>query len=58
MPIGKISVIKQYFSTPERPVITQELVELRKDDKKSFDELAKLCAEALGEELIEPKGAV
>ena len=51
MSIGKITAIKKYFSVPDKPVTTNELVELRKDNREGFDELAELCAEALGEEL-------
>lgn len=51
MAIGKIMAIRTFFSTPEKPVTTQELVELRKGSHESFDELAELCAKALGEEL-------
>lgn len=50
--VGKVQAIKDYFSTPEKPVTNQELIALRRDDKKGFDELAELFAKALGEELL------
>ena len=52
MPIGKIAAIRKYFSVPDKPVTTAELVELRRDNIPGFDELAEGAAEELGEELI------
>lgn len=51
MPIGKIKAIKDYFSTPDKPVTTMELTELRRDNIPGFDELAEGAAKELGEEL-------
>ena len=49
--ISESGAIKQYFSTPERPVTFEELKELALKDKPGFHELAVGAAKALGVEL-------
>lgn len=51
MTITKIKAIRDYFSTAEKPITSQELIELRKASSDSFDELAEGAAKELGEEL-------
>ena len=40
--MSKANALKTFFSTPEKPVTTAELLEFRKADKAGFDELAAL----------------
>lgn len=51
MTISKVTALKTFFSTKTKPITNTELLALRREDKESFDELAKLCAVELGEEL-------
>lgn len=44
----KVQALRDYFSTPEKPVANTELIELRRADPKGFDELAEAAAKALG----------
>jgi len=46
--ISIVSAIKEYFSTPEKPVTTDELKAL---GVQGIKELAPACAEALGKKL-------
>lgn len=52
MEITRIQALKQYFSTPEKPLTNSELIELRKADPKGFNELAALVAKELGATII------
>jgi hypothetical protein len=51
-----IQAIKTYFGQgPDaRPIETKELMVLRKSDPKGYDEIVKLCGEALGVEIVSP----
>ena len=44
----RTEAIKEFFSTPEKPVTNSELIELRRADKEGFDELGEACLKALG----------
>jgi hypothetical protein len=44
---SKVQVIREYFNTPEKPITSAELMDLAKNDRKGYDELAILCAKAL-----------
>ena len=44
----KSVAIKEYFSDSTRPVTGSEMIEFMKADREGFNEVAKLCAEALG----------
>ena len=48
--ISKVMAIKEYFSTEENQVTSDELLALRKDPA-AYDELAGDAAKALGKEL-------
>lgn len=45
----RAQAIKQFFSTPEKPVTNHELIEFRKADEKGYDEIGDLCIKALEE---------
>ncbi len=47
----KTGALKAFFSTEEKPITNQELLDLRRADAKGYDELAELCLVALGETL-------
>lgn len=48
--MSTIEAIKKYFSTPERPVTNQELMELKRGTKvEEWEKLGQDCAKALGE---------
>lgn len=55
-PIKKADALTEFFSTPEKPVTSSELLSFRKHDVAGFDELAALAAKALGRELIQREG--
>lgn len=46
----RIEAIKTYFGQGEdaRPVTNAELINFRKEDAAGFNEIAELCAQALG----------
>ena len=48
-------VLQEFFSTPEHPITTKELIDLRKADPTGYMEIAQECAKALGVELDAPK---
>lgn len=45
----KIEAMKQVLSTPQRPVTTKELTDLKKADPRSFEELGTLALAQLGQ---------
>ncbi len=51
--IGRLEAIRMIFNGEDgtRKLSNRELIDLNKD-KKNFNELAELCAEELGKELI------
>ena len=49
--IKKAASLKEYFSTPERPVTNKELMDLVRTDKEGYDELAIGAAKELGKVL-------
>ncbi|GAH85500.1 unnamed protein product [marine sediment metagenome] len=51
MALTKVQALKKYFSTKEKPVTNTELIQLRRDDREGFDELAEAASRELGEEL-------
>ena len=49
--IGKVLAIKEFFADSTRPLENSELLKLRKEDPDGFDEIAGLCAKAIGKEI-------
>ncbi len=47
----KTTALKTFFSTEEKPVTNQELLDFRKASVAGYDEIAELCLQALGEQL-------
>ena len=47
---SKVQDLKNFFSTPEKPITNQELIDFRREDPKGFDELAGLAGVALEKE--------
>lgn len=52
--MSKLQAIKAFFNTPGyRPVETKELYDFVKRDREGYNEVARLCAAALGVELLD-----
>ncbi len=43
----KADAIKQFFSVPEKPITSVELIAFRRHDKEGYDKIGELCIKEL-----------
>ena len=49
--VTKAVAIKEFFSVPGKPITNAEMLDMPRNDRAGYDELAQLAAKALGYEL-------
>jgi hypothetical protein len=53
--VSKVQLMRDFFSTPNKPITTKELIDFAKTDRAGYDKLAQEVADATGQKLDEPK---
>ena len=43
----KAEAMRQFFSTPGKPLTNAELIAFRREDKEGYDEIGEACVKAL-----------